>query len=596
MKHIASEKKLNNGTTVLFIDVPGASSFDLAIAINAGYRFSSRDNISKYEIPHLLEHLVFDGSRNYATSDELQNIFSSNGGVSNGITTPYHNIYVFHNRLQGATTVLEAALDMVFFPQLSKKSFDEEYKVVKNEIVGNLGDFAGNAVAYSLQQVIPELPCSSDFQLEQLPNVNYDDVTPYHRNYYTSANTTLMIAADFKKIKKSTFEKIILESMDKVPLGVNRAFPRFTVAPANPSITASVAVNKSTVDTTASVMFLRTMSASPKEILALGLFTTIATNMKSYSVNYKLRKQGLVYSIDFSASESIETSGFELNIAANNQKFNEVYAYTLGYLRDLEASGISEEQFETAKRDYCESFEDSVESTDGVIGWYLQDYLMDRTIHTPIDSKKLAASITQSDMLEIAKNVLQYDNLYQSVFSSKSLRAATSMQMLASEILSKQKNVDEQLVEQNSLAIDDTNKTYIRIMYTILILILALFIVPLSTTIDKESLSHVYLAGLDFPWNFVAPIYFGILFILPIVTQGRELRMLTFQMLAVFSAWAGIMAAFDWQSFTAPFISHNLFISVHAWLLSGTLAIGFSTALYSILRNSRRTRDALIEK
>jgi predicted Zn-dependent peptidase len=110
--------------------------------------------------------------------------------------------------------------------------------------------------------------------------------------------------------------------------------------------------------------------------------------MKSYSVNYKLRKKGLVYGIDFSVSESIESYGFELDISSQNDKYNEIYAYTLSGIRDLTVNGITESQFINARKDFSESFEDKTDSSDSIIGWYLQDYLMDESLTSPKEFSK----------------------------------------------------------------------------------------------------------------------------------------------------------------------------------------------------------------
>lgn len=585
MQHKVTEKKLENDITVLFIDVPGAKSFDLAIAINSGYRFSTKDDIDKYEIPHILEHLVFDGSQKYPTNDDLQGIFSLGGGESNGFTTPYHNVFAFHNRLRNAESILNASIDMVFHPRLEEKSFDEEYKVIENEITDGMGDFASNAMLYTSQQVIPDFPGSGDTQITRLPNVTYADIIPYHKKYYVTANTTIMIAADFQEIKKVTLEKIILKATHRVPKGRRLAFPRFDVAKAHPKSASFVSTHKSITDSVACAFFVREGAASRKEMLSLGLFGSIVTGMKSYSVNYKLRKQGLVYGVNFSATESTETYGFELDITTDNQKFSEVYAYILGGIRDLTDQGITDKQFEVAKRDLIESFEDATASPNDIIGWYLQDYLMDGALLPPKDYADIASSITQQEMLELARHIFTYENLYHTVFSGKPIQVSSSMELLAKEVLQNRREVTQELIESNSLTVSNADRRYLSTLYISLIALLIVFFVPMVVDWGEPSLTNVYVSNLEFPWNFIAPIYLGVLLVIPSVMRGRELRAFTFQLVLVFFAWALIFALFDSASFIEPYRSANTFVYTQAWLVSGLLLGTFLVTLVGIRKN-----------
>lgn len=582
MKHSLAETTLKNGIKILYIDVPGSKSFNLAIALNSGYRFATKDDIDKYEVPHVLEHLVFDGSEKYQTSDELQGVFSSGGGESNGFTTPYHNIFAFHNRVRNAEQVLRAGLDMVFHPRLGKKSFEEEYRVIENELQEGMGDISGNAMLYTMQQVLPDFPGSTDTQIARLPNVVYDDVEAYHKKYYGTANTTLMLCADLRELKKATIETIILEATAHATRGKAYAFPKFEVAAANPKSAAFVGVHKSMTDTVACAMLLCNGRKPRKDMLALGLFGALITGMKSYSVNYKLRKQGLVYGIEFGVSESLESCGFELDISANNRRFNEVYAHTLGAIRDLAEKGITDKQFESARQEYVESFEDNAESPDAIIGWYLQDYLMDGTLLAPADFAKMAATITQQEMLELAREVFAYENLYHTAFSSKAIRASSSMELLAQEVLKNRKPVTGELLMANAVPLGDEDARYGKSMILLLVAILLVFVAPLGFGVWSESLSGVYLRVIGMPWTIIAPIYFGILFFVPFVMNGRELRKTFLQMFIAFVAWMVIVATFDASEFVEVLTSSVSFIRIQAWSLIGILLVAFAATIYGV--------------
>lgn len=580
MKHSISEKKIKNGIKILFIDIPDSKNFDLAIAFKSGYRFATKDNPAKYETPHILEHLVFDGSDKYSTSDTLQDVFSSGGGVSNGFTTPYHNIFAFHNRLRNAESILRASLDMVFFPQLTKQSFNEEYRVIENELNENMSDFVAAAADQTMQQALKDLQISCDTQIERLSNVIYDDVGPYHRKYYGTANATLIVAADFREITRSHIESIILEATAEAEKGTDFQFPKFKVSPANPKLTVTQKLHRSVTDTIACAMFITKGVPDLQDTLTLGLMASIVNGMKSYSVNHKLRKQGLTYGITFAPSQSAETYGFELHITAGNDKFIEVYAYAIEAIKNAINQGFTEQQFLSARQEFSESFEDGTNSTDDIVAWYLQDYLMDGSLATPEQYTAIAKSITQSEMLEIAQKLFVFDNLYQSVFSAKAIRAGSSMELLADAIFNGNKVVTPKLIQENSLSISIVDRKYKATMGSLLVVMFAVFIFPIGHL--SGSLSDVFLHELAFPWNFVAPVYFFGLFFALITMEREELRKLISQILLVFAAWFLIEFFSNSIVFTQPYRSSDSLIRMQAWTLTCVFVITTVAAMYGV--------------
>lgn len=454
MRHETIESKLDNGIKLLFIDVPDSNHFDLAIAINSGYRQASIESTEHYEVPHLLEHMVFDGSRAYPSQEALNDIFSLSGGNYNGMTTPYHNMFVFSNKVKNATEVLSAALDMVFHPLLTQDSFNEEFRVVENELNEYMGDFALNADQYTMQQIIPDMPVSTDTQLARLPAVTYEATVAYHKKYYGTANATVIISCDLKKISRKKMEGHILAATKNAPAQSHYKYPAFDLAGKPDHGTQHVEIGKSIEQSVVSVQYV--VAGKPDNMLLqkLSLFTSIASGMKSDSINYKLRKMGLVYGMSLELSVSIESYGIGVVVQSDNNKFFDVFSHTVGLTRNLMNEGIPESAFEKFKMEYMEQFDDAVSTTDGIIGWYVNDYLMNGELLTPKDYKKMVKAISQEEMLKEVRRVISYDNQFATAFSSKGIRVASGVDMLSKGILVDNKNVDEEFILGNTVPLN----------------------------------------------------------------------------------------------------------------------------------------------
>lgn len=587
MKHSISEEILDNGVKILFIDIPGVTSFDLAVVFNCGYRRSAKDNPFKYELPHVLEHQVFDGSKHYPTNDSLQDVFTSGGGTSNGVTTPYYNLFAFHNRLRNAEAVLRASLDMVFNPLLREDSYNEEIQVIRNELEESMSDILANTYAYNGQQIVPELLTSTDNQLERLPNIIYDDVLKYHRKYYTTKNSTLILATDLKKFPKTTAISLINEVTKSSPKGKRYALPTFTVAPAQPENMVFQKIHKSLSDTTAVISFTIEGSPEQKTLIALGLFGYIASNMKSYSINYKMRKRGLVYGISADLGRSKEAYGIDLGITANNEKFAEVYGYALHELINLAKSGLSDDQFESAKRDFIDTYDDNTSTSDGIISWYIDDYLIEGQYDTISDYKKISKSITKEFMLKAVNTLLKYENLYGTVFSAKAIRASSAMEQLSKAILKDNEEISEQLITDNSIPMGDADKIFKRVMRFLMIGAIVLFILPLGMNYRESSLTDGIIKVIDAPWNFIFIIYYLLLASTLFTMSGKALKS-TFAQMSFFFLIVFLIPALDNPgSYFSHFYSHTPWVVAHAWLLLGAISIPFVISSLAYLKEKR---------
>lgn len=440
MNHILKETTLDNNIKVLLIDIPDSKYFDMTIAFNAGYRHSKAESSGRgSQIPHILEHMIFDGSRYFGTSDDLQTIFDKSGGESNGITTPYHNLYVFRNKIRNAEAIIAAAMDMVYFPKLSQQSFDEELQVVSNELHDQLGDFAMNAVLYNQQNVLPELPLRIDIQLQNLKKITHAEVKKYHKKYYTLDNTTIIVAFDSKEMTSQKIIGVLRKASEGAKSGKKFEPPTFAINTTKNRTTQGVKIARSIENSILSLRYIKagtfdTAEETAKSGIKASLFTGMILNMKSYSVQHRLRKMGLTYGVSFFPALSIETYGFELMIDGPNNRFDELLKNTLRMVNDLTKNGITENQFNNLKKELIESYEDRSSSYEEIVAWYTEDYLMTGSILSTEDYQKIASSITQEDVLSFAHSVIRSENQYATVFSAKPIRKSVKIDTIADEI------------------------------------------------------------------------------------------------------------------------------------------------------------------
>ena len=82
---------------------------------------------------HLLEHMLFMGSKNYPTEDEYNEHFGLNGGYCNAFTEFEQTNYYFEVNYSGFEKALDLLTSAVAEPLLLEQAIDREINAVESE-------------------------------------------------------------------------------------------------------------------------------------------------------------------------------------------------------------------------------------------------------------------------------------------------------------------------------------------------------------------------------------------------------------------------------------------------------------------------------
>ena len=167
-------------------------------------------------VAHVLEHLVFCGSRNYRVKDIMAELEkSSMATFMNAITCQDVTEYVFSTRIERDFYNLAAAyFDAVFFPLLKEEDFRQEAchlvfsgdgihtplkrtGIVYNEMEGAYADL-DELIEKDTRRLFPESPGGRDSggDPDALPWLEYGTVKDFHTCYYHPANTLTIVSSD----------------------------------------------------------------------------------------------------------------------------------------------------------------------------------------------------------------------------------------------------------------------------------------------------------------------------------------------------------------------------------------------------------------
>src|SRR3954463_12121979 len=221
-----TEYRLANGLQVLLF--PDASK--PTITVNVTYLVGSRmENYGETGMAHLLEHLMFKGTKKHPNID-LD--FNKRGMQFNGTTwidrTNYYEIFgANEDNLRWA---IEMEADRMVNSFIAKKDLDSEMTVVRNEY--EQGENSPFGVMLKRMQSIAfdwhSYGRSTIGNRSDIENVRIENLQAFYRTYYQPDNAVLLIAGKFEADKALA---LIAKNFGAIPKPKRTLPPEWTVEP-----------------------------------------------------------------------------------------------------------------------------------------------------------------------------------------------------------------------------------------------------------------------------------------------------------------------------------------------------------------------------
>jgi zinc protease len=221
-----SEYRLSNGLKVLLYPDQAKPT----VTVNITYLVGSRhEGYGETGMAHLLEHLIFKGSKNYPKPDAEFNRrgFRNNGTTSFDRTNYFSTFQASDDNLRWA---IGWSADAMVNSFIAKKDLDSEMTVVRNEY--EMGESQPGQVLFKRMFAVmfdwhnySNLPIGNRSDIE---NVQIGNLQAFYRRYYQPDNAVLAIAGKFDEAKTLGW---VAQAFGKIPRP-QRALPvLWTVEP-----------------------------------------------------------------------------------------------------------------------------------------------------------------------------------------------------------------------------------------------------------------------------------------------------------------------------------------------------------------------------
>ncbi len=192
------ETTLSNGLKVILLENPKAP----LITFHIWYRVGSRnEEWGKTGLSHMLEHMMFKGTKKYGPED-YSRIIQENGGQTNAFTSRDYTGYFATLRSDRVQVVMDLEADRIQGLNLREEDFVTERMVVIEERRQRTED---DPQAFLMEQLEATAFQVQPYHwpiigwMEDLMRFTLEDLKRHYQTYYNPMNSFLVAVGDFKK-------------------------------------------------------------------------------------------------------------------------------------------------------------------------------------------------------------------------------------------------------------------------------------------------------------------------------------------------------------------------------------------------------------
>lgn len=187
---------LPNGLRVAFLKKP-ISSVSLVISVGSGFLDEEKGFVG---ISHLLEHLLFDGTKKWKSEFEFNDAAEQLGGTINGCTEEYCTSFEIKVSKDDYKKAVELLSDLIQSPLILERDVKKEKKVIEAELLSRKDYLKKNPVKSMLYKYMDGLDPIKylDEELKELPSLNRNKVIEYYKKHYYPTNMVIGIVGDLE--------------------------------------------------------------------------------------------------------------------------------------------------------------------------------------------------------------------------------------------------------------------------------------------------------------------------------------------------------------------------------------------------------------
>ncbi len=355
-----SEYTLKNGLQVLLFPDPTKETVTVNITYHVG---SKHENYGETGMAHLLEHLLFKGSKKHR---DIPKELADRGAKPNGTTWVDRTNYfeTFNATDDNINWALSLESDRMVNSFVAQEDLDSEMTVVRNELeIGENSPFRSlMSQMLSSAYTWHNYSKSTIGARSDVENVDIQNLKDFYKKYYQPDNATLIIAGRFEEQKMLALVK---KYFGKIKKPKRQLPPLYTVEP--PQVGERSVTVRRVGDAQLLANLYHVPSGTHEDSAALSVLEILMGDTPSGRL-YKNMVEQKIASRVFGFGFPWEDPGIKIFIAMldKDTDIDQSQAVMLNTIENLTSQPLTEQEVERAKRKILKGFELSFNSSETI--------------------------------------------------------------------------------------------------------------------------------------------------------------------------------------------------------------------------------------
>ena len=354
------KSKLKNGIKVI-VEKKKSESVVIELQVNVG---ANNENDSNRGISHLIEHMLFEGTKK-RKAHEISNEIERLGGELNAFTSHDRTSYYVVVPRKNFDIGLEVISDIIQIHLFDEKSLEKEKKVIIDEINLIYDDPKYYQFVFFLKNLFKNHPIRHPISgyKETVSKLTRTNILDYYKKHYISGNMALCIVGNVKdEIKKANIKFNVKQNRIKKAL-----FFGEPLSTKQETITAERKIAQSYL-----AFGYKMPYRNSNESYVIDVIRAVLARGQSGRLFNELRvKRGLCYIVGAAYEAGLDYGYFIIYVGTDKKNINEVISIIkneINALQNLKDSDINEAKT-FIEGSFAIENEDSKKMSDNLVFW-----------------------------------------------------------------------------------------------------------------------------------------------------------------------------------------------------------------------------------
>ena len=394
---------LDSGMRVLTSAVPHTRAASVSVFVGVGSRYDSPDQAG---ISHVVEHMVFKGTKRRPSAGEISVTIEGVGGILNAGTE--HELTVYWCKV--ARPYLDEALDLLI--DMLRDSLYEPAEIERERMVvieeqNMANDNPGHRVDVLMDQMLwPDHPLGRDISgtRESVSGMTREMLLDHVSMFYTPRNIVMSVAGDVDHDKIARTVESLSDGWSSHDPAAWAPFTHVQSAP-------QLRVEYRRTEQAHLLIGLPGLSVTHPDRYALDLLSAVLGEGMSSRLFLEVReKRGLAYDIHSGVTHFLDTGAFVVEAGVDPKRAYAAVDTVLAELARLK-DGVPDSELVRAKRLSTGMLMLRMEDTRAVSSWTGSQELLLGEVQDVDQVTEQVESVTTEDLRRVANDLLTGDKL-----------------------------------------------------------------------------------------------------------------------------------------------------------------------------------------